>query len=272
MLEYKVIEGFKCYNPEVAFDNDGFSSESFDLLQDAEQNNFWFLGRNRIILYMVEKYTGLKDKFKFLEIGCGNGVVLENLQRNTEYQLYGSDIYVQGLRNASKRLKNVEFIQIDATKFVDENKFDAIGMFDVLEHIEEDKQVLVNTYKSLNPGGCLYITVPQYEFLWSELDNIAFHKRRYTRKEIKAKLQEAGYKIEYLGSFVFFLFPLMIFSRMFLKLKKSSQINGKEEFVTSKVINRVLQFFIYLDEVLISFGIRLPFGGSIICVAKKGYK
>lgn len=269
MLDYTIIEGFKCYNPEVAFDNNGFSSESFDILQSSEQNNFWFIGRNRIILYVVEKHSGLKDKLKFLEIGCGNGVVLENLQKNTEYDLFGSDIYVQGLRNASSRLKDVELIQIDATKFIDDNKFDAIGMFDVLEHIEEDKQVLVNTYKSLKPGGCLYITVPQYKFLWSELDNIAFHKRRYTRKEIKGKLQEAGYKIEYLGSFVFFLFPLMIFSRMFLKLRKSDKISGQEEFVSGKFINSILQFFIYLDELLIRFGVQLPFGGSIICVAKK---
>ncbi|MBW0177689.1 MAG: class I SAM-dependent methyltransferase [Sediminibacterium sp.] len=269
MNDYTIIEGFKCYNPEVAFSNNGFSPEAFDILHSTEQTNFWFRGRNRIILYMIRKFSGFSRKQRFLEIGCGNGIVLNSLRKSTNYELLGSDIYIQGLKNAKIRLKGVELIQADASKFIDANNYDAIGVFDVLEHIEEDKKVLHNLFQSLRPGGYLYITVPQYMYLWSQFDDIAFHKRRYEMMELLEKVKEAGFKVEYLGSFIFFLFPIMLVSRSLTKFKKSKEIKGTEEFISGKMINGILQFFIYLDEVLIRMGLRLPFGGSLICVAKK---
>lgn len=271
MTEYQIIDGIKCYHPELAFSNNGFSPEAFDVLYKAEHSNFWFRGRNRIILYMIKKYSTFSGTKKFLEIGCGNGIVLNNLRNNTNYELYGSDIYIQGLLNARKKLTGVELIQMDATKFSKPGFYDAIGLFDVLEHIEEDKKVLVNLFQSVKPGGYLYITVPQYRFLWSQLDDIAFHKRRYTKRELLGKVQEAGFQIKYLGSFVFFLFPLMAMSRLLMKWQKSKEINGSEEFVTGKLTNSLLLFFMNMDEILIRLGLRLPFGGSIICVAKKNW-
>lgn len=268
MNDYTIIDGFKCYNPESAISNNGFSVDGFNKLFKSEDNHFWFRGRNRILLFLIKKYSGFKGPYSFLEIGCGNGYVLKALQKHTSFELKGSDIYVQGLINARPRLPEVDLIQLDATKFCQSNSYNAIGLFDVLEHIEEDELVLKNIYTSLIDDGVLYISVPQYMFLWTQLDEIAFHKRRYSRRELCEKVKNAGFKIEYSGSFIFCLFPVMLFSRFLMKIK-GQHIKGDEEFSQGNFVNRILQFFILIDEIVIRMGIRLPFGGSLLCVARK---
>ena len=70
------IDGFKCYSPEFAKENDGFPVSMFGYLAAKESKNFWYKSRNRVIQFLVKKYTGDSEK-KFLEIGCGTGYVLK---------------------------------------------------------------------------------------------------------------------------------------------------------------------------------------------------
>jgi len=268
MAEFEIIDGFKCYSPKLAVSNNGFSADSFSFLRQVEENNFWFKVRNRIIIGLIKKYSGRSGNKKLLEIGCGTGYVLSGLSASTDFQLSGSDIHVEGLKYAQQRVPTAEFIQMDATEMPFENEFDAIGAFDVLEHISEDELALKNIHKSLCPNGVLYISVPQYMFMWSSLDEISFHKRRYSKAELMQKVTAAGFKIEYCGSFVFSLFPLMVFSR-FLLQRKEKAASGNEEFKINRFLNAALESVLSLDEFLIKTGFRLPFGGSLLCVARK---
>lgn len=84
-----------------------------------------------------------------MEIGCGTGYVLSGLSASTDFQLSGSDIHVEGLKYAKQRVPSAEFIQMDATEMPFETEFDAIGAFDVLEHISDDELALKNIHKSL---------------------------------------------------------------------------------------------------------------------------
>ena len=116
------------------------------------------------------------------------------------------------------------------------------------------------------------MTVPQHMFLWSKLDEIVKHKRRYSRRELVAKLQENGFDISYCTSFLFVLFPLMLISRMFDKGRDQSQ---SEEVALEKrikfpnMLNWIFDLFMRIDEALIRLGISLPFGGTLIVVARK---
>lgn len=268
MAEFEIIDGFKCYSPKLAISNNGFSSDAFSFLRKVEENNFWFKVRNRVLIGLIRKYSGKSENKKLLEIGCGTGYVLSGLSTSTDFQLSGSDIHVEGLKYAKQRVPSAEFIQMDATEMPFENEFDAIGAFDVIEHISEDELALKNIHKSLCLNGFLYISVPQYMFMWSSLDEISFHKRRYSKTELIHKVSAAGFKIEYCGSFVFSLFPLMVFSR-FLLQRKEKVASGNEEFKINKFLNAALESVLSLDEFLIKTGFRLPFGGSLIVVARK---
>lgn len=267
-LDYQVIDNIKCYAPDLAFENSDFPSKSFEFLYNIEAKNFWFSSRNRIIEYLFKKYAGITNTMKVLEIGCGTGFVLQMLSGFKNLELVGAELYLEGLKYAKKRLPCVEFIQLDARKMPYENEFDVICAFDTLEHIEEDELVMRNVYQALKPGGYFFISVPQHKWLWSWMDAGSCHKRRYSKKELTQKLRKTNFSMVYINSFVFTLLPLMFLSRLTLKRKPILQDVGKR-LILSSVANTILGFLMRLDELLISAGIQLPFGGSLIIVAKK---
>src|SRR5204863_103930 len=73
------------------------------------------------------------------------------------------------------------------------------GMFDVLEHIEDDLGALRAVRTILRSGGHLFLTVPAYNLLHSEDDVAAGHFRRYTVSSLTRVLREAGFQIAYSG-------------------------------------------------------------------------
>ncbi|MGQ0739690.1 MAG: class I SAM-dependent methyltransferase [Bacteroidota bacterium] len=264
------INGIDCYAPELAYANENYSADIFERLYKAEDENFWFRSRNRLIRHFVRKYQAKKD-ISLLEVGCGTGYVLKGLSGLPGIKLSGSEIFLEGLKFTQMRLPDIELVQLDATKMPFREKFDIVGAFDVLEHIGEDEQVMKQVNQSLKPGGYFLISVPQHRFMWSYLDDMACHKRRYTRKEIRGKLRSAGFKTGFITSFVFTLFPLMWVSRLFKRKKKNSYTTDDQmkELELPKIINLFFGLFMRIDELLIKAGLSLPFGGSLIVVAQK---
>ena len=268
--DYEVIEGFKCYAPALARSNTDFHAEFFEKLFELEDKHFWFRSRNQMIRNLCKKYLSNTEKSSFLEIGCGTGYVLKGLSANPLYNLMGAEIFVEGLKFASRRLPDVEFVQLDATNITFANEFDAIGAFDVLEHIEEDEQVMENVYKALKPRGFFFITVPQYEWMWSLEDDLACHKRRYTKKELVSKLTKAGFEIKMVNSFVFMLFPFMALQRV-LNVRKEIKENADitETLKLPGLVNSVFYRAMRMDVWAIRNNIPLPWGGSLVCVARR---
>ncbi|OJJ14083.1 hypothetical protein BKI52_44455 [marine bacterium AO1-C] len=263
-----------CYAPHLAWENEGFPADFFDFLYKAEAQNFWFKTRNQAILHLFKKYV--VPNAQVHEIGCGTGYVLKALEdKFPDYTLQGSEIHLSGIKFAQTRLPKIDFVQLDATHMPFNQVFDAVGAFDVLEHITDDEQVIAQVYKSLKPNGAFVINVPQYQWMWSITDDLAFHKRRYHRKDLKQKLEKAGFEVKYMGSFIFTLFPLMYLSRLF-KRKKNNTIDKEQahklelgELKLPQFINAIFWGVTQLDVWLIKRGISLPFGGSLMVVAKK---
>lgn len=123
--------------------------------------------------------------------------------------------------------------------------------------------------------GLFFITVPQHKWLWSNVDNIAKHKRRYSRKEIVSKLKRCDFQVLYISSFISILLPLFMLSRLarFGSNKKlSHEAYNKSvcnELKINPIINYVLELLVKCDELLIRAGISIPFGSSMVVVAKK---
>ncbi len=271
-LEYTLVDGIKCYSPDVATSYSDYPDSGFDLTQEYSTSSFWVRSRSRLFKYLVEKYLPKTEKVKFLEVGCGTGDFLRQLVRNDRLEITGSEIYLKGLQYAQKNLPQVSFVQFDVTQGPINNQFDMVVSFDVLEHVEEDVQALINIHHMLSSNGVLIISVPQHMFMWSELDVLVKHKRRYSRKELSEKLESTGYKVSYATSFVFTLFPLMYFSRL-LEKKRSGTSSDEAELQKrvhfSGFSNFVLNAFMRLDEFMIRLGVSLPFGGTLVVVASK---
>ncbi len=268
-----IIDQFKCYAPELAYGNDGFPPDMFDLLAELEEKSFWFKARNKILVHLFKKYIGEGQDKKVLEIGCGNGYVLKGLQ-TLNYQLTGSEIYLDGLKNVQKRINHVELIQLNALQIPFEEEFDAIGAFDVIEHIDDDISVIQQVHKALKQNGYFFITVPQYQFMWSYLDDYARHKRRYTQSELKNKLKQCGFEVPFCSSFVTTLFPFVVISRFLKKNKPLEKVTIEDvikEFQIPSWMNNLFYQLMLMDYRLIKMNISLPFGNSIVAVAQKRF-
>jgi SAM-dependent methyltransferase len=263
------IEGFRCYAPALARGSADYPVEYFDRLYRLEAAHFWFRARNRIILRTFRRYLKHKIQPRVLEVGCGTGYVLQCLAAENRYALTGLESHIAGLRHARSRLPGVELVQADARVLPYESKFDAVGVFDVIEHISEDEAVLASIHRALKPGGIIVVTAPQHKWLWSCTDEEAMHKRRYTRHELSSKLRGAGLSVLYCTSFVTTLLPVMYASRLTKRGAVANSKNDAYEFELSRVVNAVCGAAMQVDEVLIRMGLSLPVGGSLLAVAHK---
>ncbi|MGH8384913.1 MAG: class I SAM-dependent methyltransferase [Pseudomonas sp.] len=242
-----------------------FPTDSFEILAAEEPRHWWFRARNKVILWALKNQVG---RFKsFLEVGCGTAFVLEGVKKAYPgAELCGSEYFEEGLVFAKRRLPDVTFKQLDATLMSEESRYDVIGAFDVIEHIDQDQIVLKNLARALKEGGSLMVSVPQHMWLWSHVDEYACHVRRYTRLDLISKIESAGLKVKYTTSFVSFLVPLMWLSRL---RKHKGEYDTQKEFHIPGWLNKSLETVMKLELGLIKIGLTLPFGGSLLLVATK---
>jgi SAM-dependent methyltransferase len=242
-----------------------FDPDLFEPLADVEERSFWFRARNRLIVSTFRRHFA--DATSFLEVGCGGGVVLAAIaEALPQIRLVGGELYEEGLVVARRRLPEVELRALDARTLPYENDFDVVGAFDVIEHIDEDEQVLAQMVRATRPGGGVLVLVPQHRWLWSEHDKIVEHRRRYTRKELVAKATRAGIEVVEVTSFVTSLMPAMIVSRAIDRVRhQTDPIANLEPGPLNAVFERMLDG----ERKLIEHGVSLPFGGSLMLVGRK---
>jgi SAM-dependent methyltransferase len=259
--------------PETSYDPGYFSP-----LFEAEDRHFWFRSRNGIIASLARQIVGgLPEGFRFLEIGCGTGNVLKALAPVCERgMLVGMDLYAEGLRFARRRVSS-PLLQADLCNPPFHCQIDVIGMFDVLEHIPDDLGVLKDLWEMLANNGALILTVPAFQSLFSYFDLASHHVRRYDLAGLSGVLLKAGFKIEYIGYYMATLFPIVWLGRKLAVLNrrktplddKSIQELSINELKIIPVINGLLSWVLALETGFITRHKQLPFGTSLICVARK---
>lgn len=260
-------DGVPLYAPLFTNQSSGFKAGYFQELFRLESAYFWFRARNRLIIWALSRYAS--GFHSFLEVGCGTGYVLSGIAKAyPNAHLQGSELFSEGLKFAVERQPAIHFMQMDARKipFVDE--FDVIGAFDVIEHIEEDEQALKQMYGALKVGGIMLLTVPQHKWLWSSVDEYACHVRRYTANELHEKVELSGFEILRSTSFVFGLLPAMWASR-FTQKNRDVSADPLAEFGISPWLNRIFEFVMSAEILLIRAGLNFPLGGSRLIVAIK---
>jgi SAM-dependent methyltransferase len=261
------VHGFPAFAPALAVDNDGYDDSYFAELFRLESGNYWFRARNALLIWALQRYfPRARD---YLEIGCGTGYVLSGVAAGRpDLKLHASEISSRGLPFAAGRVPQAELLQMDARAIPFAAHFDIIGMFDVLEHIEDDRGVLAQAHRALQPGGGLIITVPQHRFLWSRYDEHAHHVRRYAADEIAEKVTAAGFRIIMTTSFVSLLLPLMLLSRR-ARPAPRADYDVLAELKVGALTNTLLAAALAFERGLIRCGFRFPAGGSRLLLAQR---
>ena len=261
------IAGFPAFAAELAASNEGFDAVFFDQLHALESGNYWFRARNALLIGAMR--THFAAARRFLEIGCGTGFVLQGIAAaSPELELYASEVSARALPYAGRRVPRAQLFQMDARSIPYADHFDVIGMFDVLEHIQDDERVLSQVCRALRPGGGLMVTVPQHRFLWSQFDERAKHARRYAARELTTKVAAAGFRIVMTTSFVSLLLPLMLLSRLRQRAPRADY-DPLAELRVGRVTNVALESALAFERALIGLGVRFPAGGSLLVIARR---
>jgi SAM-dependent methyltransferase len=262
------VSGFPVFVPEVTAELDHYPKDAYAKLYELEADSFWFRNRNKLILKtLVKHFPGATS---LLEIGCGTGFVIAGIAAaNPGLLLVGSDLHQEALNYAHTRLPGVVLLQMDAGNIPYVEEFDVICAFDILEHISRDDEALKQIHQALKRGGGLMITVPQHPWLWSRADDDARHLRRYTRQDLCHKLIENGFRIIMASSFISFLLPLLIISRLSACFKSRKQpINVQQgELHLPHTLDILFETICSWENLLINRNLSFPIGGSLICIA-----
>jgi hypothetical protein len=190
-------------------ENISYPEDGNELSYDFEENGVWFKQRNDLILALIKKYPFTGD---FLDIGGGNGFQAKEIKASgIKGKVALCEPGYNGCLYARKR--NVEYIYNGIFQNFPFSEFNigGVGLFDVIEHIENDVEFLNQLYPLLPAGSKVYITVPAMKSLWAEIDPLSGHYRRYNKSEahrlasaVKFKLVDSGYY------FNFYVLPMFL--------------------------------------------------------------
>jgi SAM-dependent methyltransferase len=259
-------DGIPLFAPALADTISGMDPKNFDKLARVETEYFWFVARYALIVGLIDKY--FPDARRFLEVGCGNGAVLQAVARSRSWErLVGTELHPSGLVYARKRLPAAEFAQMDARYIPAVNAFDLTGAFDVIEHIDDDEGVLRGMRAATRAGGGIIIAVPQHQWLWSHADVIAHHQRRYRRGEVEAKLRRNGFDVVFSSSYTALLLPLMAVNRL-KNQRHATEDDVLGEFRLNRNINAIFTAILRAEVRATLAGVKWPGGGSRVVVAR----
>jgi SAM-dependent methyltransferase len=246
-----------------------FDPAAFARLFEIENTHFWFRARNQVIAAVMRQYgMDAARSARILEVGCGNGNVANHLSQSLEVQVWGGDLFAEALAFSRER-SDLPLIQLDTYRLPFDGSLDLVCMFDVLEHLRAEADTLAEAYRALRPGGRIMLTVPAHSWLWSYFDEKSHHHRRYGRIELRQKLEEAGFDVEYCSYYMMALLPLVLVGRRFQGWR-SSDVNrmAEADFRVVPFLNEILYWLCSSEKWLVP-RVQLPFGTSLIAVGHR---
>ncbi|MFH2062097.1 MAG: class I SAM-dependent methyltransferase, partial [Candidatus Beckwithbacteria bacterium] len=214
---------------------------------------------------LIQKYVSKPGVV--LDVGAGTGKLLEELKLNG-WQVSGVDGAIEAVEQSKRR--GVVIHQHDIRKKLPfkVDSFDLVTSLDVLEHIKDDKSLLIEMRRVLKPQGIILITVPAYQWLFSYWDKMLKHFRRYEKMDLVRLGNKAGLKLIFISFYSsFFLLPAVLV-RLLKTKNKDQRISDFQSTPLALISVPVLNILAIIERLLIKY-VRLPFGMSLVCVFQK---
>jgi SAM-dependent methyltransferase len=236
----------------------------------AEARHFWFRGFRAFVMPLLRHATAGRSEVWLLDCGCGTGANVDLLGRFG--RAFGFDLTEIGLgigRQAGRT--RLACATVTAAPFPS-GRFDVVTSFDVLYALDDctERAALAEMYRLLKPGGYTIINVAAMELLRGDHSILGHEIRRYSHDQLRARVTEAGFTIVHLTytNFVLF-FPLAIGRawqrRRGLKHEDDAQL---EITVPPAPVNALLTGALLIESLWLRW-LRVPFGSSLLCLARK---
>ena len=226
---------------------------------ERHQDNSWWWNKARSEIVFECMKNCVRCNSSILDVGAGYGGMVDMLNK------FGLVAAVEPFGDAAKYLREYYGIKVYNTAFdhfKETEQYDIVTGFDVMEHIEDDRQALLKMTSLVKKGGLLVITVPAYQFLWGSHDVLNHHYRRYTKKGLIERLP-AGIVIKRATYFNTLMFPAAVLDKLFFSRNKPSYALNPD-----KIIDKML-YQVFAFEKFILRHLNLPFGTSILLIANK---
>lgn len=239
---------------------------TYSIMYEVEERHWWFVGRRAIIESFVAEVCRQigKRKPRILDVGCGTGANLQMLGGHGVAE--GVDVSPEAIEFCRARgLSRVKQGAAEALPYEDAS-FDLVTALDVVEHLDDDVAGLKEVQRVLRPRGRALLFVPAFMFLWGVQDDISHHRRRYTMGDLKARLGEAGLRVERATyANLSFFWPILI-GRTIMRL--TGWRPASENNITIGALNGLLGRILGAESWWLR-RLNLPFGVSIVCVAQR---
>ena len=230
--------------------------EGFDLLGEAEQS-WWYKGRALAIRATLARARVVVPIRPVLDFGAGFGGMYAELARlSSQIDAFEPDADARAVAAQNGYTSTYTTAEEALSK-----QYGLIGLFDVIEHIEDDLFFLRSLHEALVPEGLLVITVPAFQFLWSEHDVTHQHFRRYSKRSLTDLLTGAGYEIVAISYWNTLLFIPAAVVRLLGR-------SGSSALGLSGFVNALFLFVVTIESKILRF-FPLPFGVSLVVVARK---
>lgn len=244
------------------------NQDEYDLMTAVEDVHWWWCARREIIAAVIERYAPAPGQAprKIIEVGCGTGGNLPMLAGFGE---------VLGAESESTAIAAIKDKHGDRFRVVQHTiptplpeRHDVLGMFDVLEHIEDDAAALRWAAQQLVPGGIAVVTVPAFPALWTEHDEAAHHFRRYTPASL-ARAVPPELEVLHLTCFNAILFPpVALIRRLTRLLPKRYRPRGTNMKLPPRLLNSVLYRIFRVERRFVP-RMRSPLGVSVMAVLRR---
>lgn len=235
-------------------------------IYENEGTHFFYVGNRNLVLSLAARYLAKsKNTVKILDAGCGTGLLARNLERYGD--VVAVDISPYAVKLARKRGVRIRQASVDKLPFKD-SSFDLVTSVDVIYHkAVNDKRALGEFFRVLQPGGILILRVPANKWLGTLHDKHVHTRERYSKENLKKKLENAGFIIEKISFVNLSLVPLVLGRRLWEGITRpaaSTSAVGK----FPRILNSLLSFLLSLEARFLLAG-NLPLGIGLVAVCRK---
>ena len=247
--------------------------DRFAVMAELERDHWWFAAKRRLVTRAITRHLGNGRDARAADIGCGTGAMVDDLAASGFAAVIGTDASSTAIGFAHRATESSDSVAGHLVTLAEAVPFRAESLrcltsLDVVEHLDDDVVALREYLRVVEPGGVVVLTVPAYRWAWSDHDVALGHRRRYTRDELRAAVEAAGFVVERATYFHSWLvLPALLVRRTPLgRLMGGS--SPEEASFGSPSLNRLLGV-VSRTEAAVLRRVDLPFGLSILLVARR---
>jgi ubiquinone/menaquinone biosynthesis C-methylase UbiE len=245
-------------------DRSGLTEAYFDTMAEHATTHWWYRARSA---WVTQELRGKAGTLPALDVGCGTGATLAALRAAGYSKVAGVDVSEFALDRARGSVGGALLVMAEAdTLPVGDSSLSCITSMDVLEHLDDDAAALRDYIRVLEPGGRILLTTPAYQWLFSDHDRTAQHRRRYTARRLAAVARSVGLEVEHKTYMFSFLVPAAALLRR-TPLRKRFGATDEATSSASPVLNAILRT-LCRAELAIGRVVPIPFGLTCLAVVR----